>query len=194
MKLVKVRTRKDGTQVVNARDLWEFLEVGRHFNSWIKGRIEKYDFIESEDFTIVSLISQNGVFKKGGDRKSLDYIITLDMAKELAMIENNLAGRLVRKYFIQCEKKYRKLMINNHNKKIVKLEAQISEANKYKDKIEFLTLNYEEIKKLIETIYEEHEKSKKAIQEYNMILHAKFFQLGISLNETETVLKKLKNI
>ena len=46
MQLIKVRKTKEGQQVVSARELWQFLNVGRHFNSWIKGRIEKYDLLK----------------------------------------------------------------------------------------------------------------------------------------------------
>ena len=87
---------------VNARDLHKFLKVGRDFSNWIKGRISQYVFIENQDFI---LIRQNGRTNgKGGDRRSVEYHLTLDMAKELAMVENNEEGRKVRRYFIRCEK------------------------------------------------------------------------------------------
>lgn len=166
MQLIKVRKTKEGQQVVSARELWQFLNVGRHFNSWIKGRIEKYDFIENEDFIIVSLITQNGVIKKGGDRKSLDYILTLDMAKELAMIENNPAGRAVRRYFIQCEKKYRKLLDEKHSKEIQALQENDS-SEFYLKKIEALETNYQEVQKFIKELYEESELLKVTMQKFN---------------------------
>lgn len=166
MQLIKVRKTKEGQQVVSARELWQFLNVGRHFNSWIKGRIEKYDFIENEDFIIVSLITQNGVIKKGGDRKSLDYILSLDMAKELAMIENNPAGRAVRRYFIQCEKKYRKLLDEKHSKEIQALQENDS-SEFYLKKIEALENNYQEVQKFIKELYEESELLKVTMQKFN---------------------------
>lgn len=166
MQLIKVRKTKEGQQVVSARELWQFLNVGRHFNSWIKGRIEKYDFIENEDFIIVSLITQNGVIKKGGDRKSLDYILSLDMAKELAMIENNPAGRTVRRYFIQCEKKYRKLLDEKHSKEIQALQENDS-SEFYLKKIEALEINYQEVQKFIKELYEESELLKVTMQKFN---------------------------
>lgn len=101
-----------GERNVSARDLWEFLEVRYDFSTWIKRRIEKYDFVENVDFTMVSLIPQNCGIKRGGDRKSFDYILTLDMAKELCMIENNAKGREARRYFIACEKELFSIMKN----------------------------------------------------------------------------------
>lgn len=91
---------------INARDLHKFLNVGRRFATWIKERIEKYQFVENQDFI---LVSQNGEIKgRGGDRRSMEYHLSLDTAKELAMVENNEEGRKVRRYFINCEKMLRR--------------------------------------------------------------------------------------
>lgn len=112
--LIKITTNEQGVQCVSARELHEGLEVGRDFTTWVKGRINKYGFEENVDFTKVSLIPQNGGIKtgRGGDTKSVDYIITVDMAKELCMVENNELGRKFRKYFIECEKKLREITSN----------------------------------------------------------------------------------
>lgn len=91
------------TRTVSARILHDFLHIKRDFSSWIKNRIEQYKFEENQDFI---LIHQNGGIKKrGGDRKSIEYYLTLDMAKELCMVERNERGREARRYFIACEKK-----------------------------------------------------------------------------------------
>ena len=96
---------------VNAKDLHAFLDVGRHFAAWIKARINQYKFVENEDFI---LITPNGVIKnQGGDRRSLNYFITLDMAKELAMVERNEKGREARRYFINCERQLK--ATNSHS-------------------------------------------------------------------------------
>ncbi len=93
---------KAATKTVQARELHAFLEVGRDYSNWIKSRIEQYQFVEGEDYI---LIRQNGRIKtKGGDRRSTDHYLTLDMAKELAMVERNDKGRQARRYFIECEK------------------------------------------------------------------------------------------
>lgn len=93
---------ENGTKLVNSRELHEFLEIGKRYTTWITGRIKKYGFEENVDFTIVKGFSQNG--EKGG-RPNEDYIITIEMAKELCMLEKNEKGRQARKYFIDCEKK-----------------------------------------------------------------------------------------
>lgn len=58
--LIKITTNEEGKQLVSARELHEFLEVGRDFTTWIKGRIKKYEFVEDVDFTIVKSFHQNG--------------------------------------------------------------------------------------------------------------------------------------
>ena len=79
----------ESINTVNARDLHAFLEVGRDFSSWIKNRIEVYGFAESVDYvTTENLVRQNGGIKKhGGGRRSVEYLVSIDMAKELAMVE-----------------------------------------------------------------------------------------------------------
>ena len=74
---------------VDARDLHKFLKVGRDFSNWIKGRIAQYVFIENQDFIVFANSGEN---PKGG-RPAIEYHLTLDMAKELSMVENNEEGR-----------------------------------------------------------------------------------------------------
>ena len=96
---------------VNTRQLHTQLGVGKDYSTWIKGRIKKYNFKENEDYIVVNLIPQNGGIKKqGGDRKSKDYIVTMDMAKELALLENNPQGDLARQYFILMEKVVKRVL------------------------------------------------------------------------------------
>lgn len=96
------------TQYCNARDLHASLQVGRVFGTWITDRIEQYGFVEGEDFFPVLGKTSKG--SKGG-RPTIDYHLTMDMAKELAMIENNEIGRQVRRYFIQAENELRQRII-----------------------------------------------------------------------------------
>ncbi|WP_063102162.1 antA/AntB antirepressor family protein [Escherichia coli] len=86
----------------NARDLHDFLEVGKVFAAWINARIEEYGFEENKDFVVFSNSGKNSV-----GRRRKDYHLTLDTAKELAMVERNEKGRQIRRYFIKCEKKLR---------------------------------------------------------------------------------------
>jgi anti-repressor protein len=93
--------QNQSVQLCNARDLHAFLQVGKVFAAWIKDRIEQYGFVEGEDFI---LCFPNLESKRRGGNNRTDYHLTLDTAKELAMVENNEQGRLVRRYFIQLER------------------------------------------------------------------------------------------
>lgn len=99
----------DGTnlheQVVNARELWIALESKQEFANWIKDRIQSYGFSEGNDYLII--LSKNN--QRG--RPKQDYILTLDTAKEIAMVENNDKGKIIRRYFIEAEKRYRELKL-----------------------------------------------------------------------------------
>ena len=88
-------------QTVNARDLHAFLGVGKVFAAWITERIEAYSFSEGADFVV---FSETGKNPQGG-RPAKEYALTLDMAKELGMVERNEQGRRVRLYFIECERR-----------------------------------------------------------------------------------------
>jgi len=72
------------TVTVNARELHTFLGAGRDFNTWIKGRIDKYEFVENKDFIVLPQIGEN----PNGGRPTIEYHISIDMAKELSMVEN----------------------------------------------------------------------------------------------------------
>ena len=82
----------------NARELYGFLDVKSRFNDWIKNRIEEYDFIENQDFVTLTKNLVNG-------GKQNEYYISLDMAKELSMVERNEKGKQARQYFLACERK-----------------------------------------------------------------------------------------
>ncbi|MFO9709706.1 antA/AntB antirepressor family protein [Lacticaseibacillus rhamnosus] len=95
--LIKTITRDDGTIAVSGRELHDFLEVDTRFNDWFQ-RMAEYGFTEGQDF--YSFLSKN----PGGGRPSTDYVMTLDMAKEVAMIQRTDRGKQARQYFIEIDK------------------------------------------------------------------------------------------
>ena len=98
---------------MNARTLHEYLGVGKKITTWIKGRIDKYDFVENKDYKIEYISSSpnsgNADYStlSQAERSSLgvktEYYLTVNMCKELCTIENNDLGRLARRYFILME-------------------------------------------------------------------------------------------
>lgn len=91
--------------LVNARDLHEFLGVETRFDKWIQRRIEEYGFTQVIDFIESPKMANRGFWQA----ESKDYLISLDMAKELCMVERNEKGREARRYFIEMEKQAKAL-------------------------------------------------------------------------------------
>lgn len=95
----------ESASLVSAKQLHTFLCVGRDFTNWIKGRISQYGFTAGLDYLLVeNLSSPNRASAKSRQQLEHDYMITIDMGKELAMVERNDKGREVRRYFIYCER------------------------------------------------------------------------------------------
>lgn len=91
---------QEGKQVVSARDLHEGLRIGTEFRKWMPRMIE-YGFVENQDFIRVTQKCPT----LGGEQEKVDYAISLDMAKEISMIQRSEIGKKFRQYFIDCEKK-----------------------------------------------------------------------------------------
>ena len=98
--LIKIEINENNEQVVSGRELHKFLEVGTRYNDWINKRVKEYGFIENIDFVA---ITQKKVTAQGNASEYIDHLLKINMAKELAMIENNEKGKVIRKYFIKCE-------------------------------------------------------------------------------------------
>nr|WP_314486695.1 phage antirepressor KilAC domain-containing protein [uncultured Kingella sp.] len=112
-------------QTVNARELHAFLENRDHFSTWIKDRISQYGFVENQDFVIAS---GNSEAIRGGHNR-LDYFLSLDMAKELSMVERNAKGKQARQYFIDCEKRLSGSLIPQTFSEALRLAADLAERN-----------------------------------------------------------------
>lgn len=89
---------------VDARELWKALEVKRDFSNWIKDRLA--DFEKDVDYTVAKIVDG----KNDGKFKPIEYTLTLDTAKHLAMLERNKIGKQIRQYFIEFEKEARKAL------------------------------------------------------------------------------------
>jgi anti-repressor protein len=101
--VIPISRSKGGKDVVSARLLHSFLQVASNFTTWFARRVEEYSFQQAVDFIPV-------LEESTGGRQAQDFVITLDMAKELSMVERNEKGQIARRYFIECEKKLRGLV------------------------------------------------------------------------------------
>ena len=97
----------NAVETVNARELHTFLESKQDFSTWIKNRIEKYEFVENADYLLHKFMEQT----PSGAKHKTDYYVSVGMAKELAMVENNDKGKQARKYFMRFWKCKHALMI-----------------------------------------------------------------------------------
>jgi anti-repressor protein len=97
--LIPIYETQGGNPCVSARDLHQFLDSRQEFTTWIKARLAKYGFVEGTDF-LINLSKSLG-------RPITDYVLSLDTAKELAMVEANAKGQQARRYFIEAEKERR---------------------------------------------------------------------------------------
>ena len=137
------------TNIVSARALYKALGVGRDFTTWIKGRIDEYGFKNGVDFEVVEnlyfdspkrgnqsvnieQVDSDWTTKRGGDRRSEDYLISTNMAKELAMVERTEQGRAVRQYFIKCEEDLHKVAPVRSAALRRELKARITVASYFK--------------------------------------------------------------
>lgn len=132
---------------VDARQLHSKLENATPFHMWIARKIEEYCFEQDSDFC-------TNLCKSSGGRPSTEYTISVEMAKELCMLERSEVGRATRKYFIECERK----LIQAHSitpNQAKTLKAEINDClerlkkadNEYEDKLnrEFLDLFYNQL-------------------------------------------------
>lgn len=135
--LIKIQTNEVGENCISARELHEGLKIKSKFNDWMTNRIKKYGFEEKIDFILVTKILETNN-PKNPTTKEKDYIITVDMAKELCMVENSEIGRQFRKYFIECEKKLKQVtkeVKHYEKKKIFNDESPLLMEGKKSDTI-----------------------------------------------------------
>ena len=92
---------------VNARELHEVLESKQDFSTWIKKRLDEVDAVENVDFIVFHKKMENS----DGGRPQIEYILSTDIAKEIAMLERNEVGKKVRRYFIEFEKMHKQKVI-----------------------------------------------------------------------------------
>ncbi|MCU6720698.1 antA/AntB antirepressor family protein [Porcipelethomonas ammoniilytica] len=130
--LIKINYENADRPTVLGRDLHEVLEIKTAYKDWFP-RMCEYGFIEGEDFC--SILS-----KSTGGRPSTDHQLTIDMAKEICMIQRTDIGRKVRKYFINVENEYKEIKLTNlresrpdksHSLEVKEMNARVRMSNQY---------------------------------------------------------------
>lgn len=100
--LIKVELNERQEPIVGGRELYEALGIQTQYTKWFE-RMCEYGFIENQDYCTVS---QKRLTAQGNETTYINHAIKLDMAKEIAMIQRNEKGKLIRQYFIRIEKEY----------------------------------------------------------------------------------------
>ena len=134
--LIKVETNENLEPIISGRELHEKLGVETPFKKWID-RMLDYGFTENVDFTTVG---QKCPIANGGFQERTEYLLKLDTAKEICMLQRNEIGKLFRKYFIQVEKEF------NSPEKIMARAVLIADR-----KVNTLTIEVKELKDKIES-------------------------------------------
>lgn len=115
--LINLHEQDDGSVAVSGRELHEFLEIGTRYDIWLT-RMTEYGFEENIDYIT---IAQKRTTAQGNLTNYVDHILTVDMAKEVSMIQRNEKGKQARQYFLQVEKAW------NSPEMIMKRALQIAD-------------------------------------------------------------------
>lgn len=153
--LVSINIREEnGKQTVSARELHDKLEVTERFSSWFD-RMLKYGFEENVDFTSVKSFT---VVNNGAQKPIDEYYISIDMAKEICMIQRSDKGRMFRQYFIECERRLvetnKKAMPQTYIEAVESLLNELKKNQALEEKGKLLLEQKEAAEKETERIYQ----------------------------------------
>lgn len=136
--LIKVTTNENGDQLTSGRELYVFLEVTERYSSWFE-RMLKYGFTENIDFVGCK------VFNALAKQELQDHALTLDMAKEISMIQRSEKGKQARQYFIKVEKEHKQFKMPTNPMEVLELTfAAQKQANEKLDKVDNRVTDLEE--------------------------------------------------
>ena len=140
MELIKIIER-EGRQLVSGRELHEFLEIGTKYKDWFRRMVE-YGFEEEIDFIRVAQKRATNNLKNPVTTV-IDHAISIDMAKEISMIQRTEKGKAARQYFINCEKKLKEVkklssmeLMELQFKVLKEQEEKIAQVENKVDKLE----------------------------------------------------------
>ena len=109
--------------LVSARELYSFFESRERFSRWF-ARMKEYGFTEDIDYF-------EHATKADNNRSITDYLLKLNTAKEISMLQRSEKGREARQYFIRCEEALKKLAANKRLEAFLKLEVTKEKLKKW---------------------------------------------------------------
>ena len=145
--LIPINTDENGSRTVDARDLHRFVESKRQFSNWIQHKIETFGFVQDADYIKLN------IYVKSESKPKTEYHLSIDMSKELSMLEGNEKGKQARQYFIRKEKQ-----ANQQALTIATLKAELigeikAEFQKFAKDIVKSDLTALDVKKADETVH-----------------------------------------
>ena len=157
MELIKIIER-EGRQLVSGRELHEFLEIKTKYKDWFPRMVE-YGFEEEIDFIKVAQKRATNNLKNPVTTV-IDHAISIDMAKEISMIQRTEKGKTARQYFINCEKKLKEVKklspmelmelqfkaLKEHKEKIAQVENRV---DKLEEDMPLFQIDCKEIQALV---------------------------------------------
>lgn len=157
MELIKIIER-EGRQLVSGRELHEFLEIRTKYKDWFRRMVE-YGFEEEIDFIRVAQKRATNNLKNPVTTV-IDHAISIDMAKEISMIQRTEKGKIARQYFINCEKKLKTVkklspmelmelqfkVLKEHKEKITQVENRV---DKLEEDMPLFQIDCKEIQALV---------------------------------------------
>ena len=157
MELIKIIER-EGRQLVSGRELHEFLEIRTKYKDWFRRMVE-YGFEEEIDFIRVAQKRATNNLKNPVTTV-IDHAISIDMAKEISMIQRTEKGKTARQYFINCEKKLKEVKklspmelmelqfkaLKEHKEKIAQVENRV---DKLEEDMPLFQIDCKEIQALV---------------------------------------------
>ena len=128
--MIPLHEENDGSVAVMGHDLHEFLEVGTKYQDWMPRMIE-YGFTEGQDFNLLKIEKVQMEGRRYVTREVIEHVMTIEMAKEISMIQRNEKGKQARQYFISIEKAWNspemimKRALQIADRKIVDLQQRV---------------------------------------------------------------------
>ncbi|MGK4197906.1 antA/AntB antirepressor family protein [Fusobacterium sp. HC1336] len=171
--LITIKQNEAGEQLVSARELHKKLEISERFNSWFD-RMLKYGFIENVDYTGCK------IFNTQANQELDEYILKIDMAKQICMLQRSEKGTEFRLYFIECEKRLKQIAQPKLPKTYLEALKELVKIEEEKIALEYRVNNLVHSKKLYTTTEIAKELGFKSANALNNILEEDKIQYKVN--------------
>ncbi|MBM6875778.1 antA/AntB antirepressor family protein [Fusobacterium mortiferum] len=171
--LITIKQNETGEQLVSARELHKKLEISERFNNWFE-RMLKYGFIENIDYTGCK------IFNTQANQELDEYILKLDMAKQICMLQRSELGTQFRIYFIECEKRLKEVAQPKLPKTYLEALKELVKIEEEKIALEYRVNNLVHSKKLYTTTEIAKELGFKSANALNNILEEDKIQYKVN--------------